>query len=170
MKPTGRPPTPPSKRFWTKVRIDLSSPESCWEWTAAVCRGSSLPYGRFMAFGENYAHRVSWILANGPIPYGVYVLHRCDNPRCVRPSHLFLGTLADNMQNCIAKSRKHIVDGPKNPMARFDWPTIRDVRHRLANGESQGDVALTLGVRKSYVGKIYRREIWRKDPLLVGVK
>lgn len=87
--------------FWTKVRKG----ESCWEWQASV---NSSGYGWFR-FGEKRtptgAHRVAYVLANGPIPDGLQVLHRCDNPPCVNPTHLFLGTNGDNHADKLAKGR-----------------------------------------------------------------
>lgn len=91
-------------RFWEKV----VKTEACWLWTSAIGTGG---YGSFSATSiglsrSEPAHRVSWTLQNGPIPEGLYVLHTCDNRLCVRPSHLFLGTHATNMQDKIAKGRQ----------------------------------------------------------------
>lgn len=89
-------------RFWRKV---LRPADGCWTWTAATRNG----YGAIGAvrIGNTsylaYAHRVSWHLAHGPIVGGLHVLHRCDNKRCVRPDHLFLGTHDDNMRDAAAK-------------------------------------------------------------------
>ncbi len=90
---------PPMDRLMGKVSIG----DSCWEWTGAK---ESAGYGRIKNAGRTMsAHRVSWELHNGPIPAGMLVCHRCDNPPCVRPSHLFLGTQADNAIDRERKSR-----------------------------------------------------------------
>jgi hypothetical protein len=95
-----------SDRFWAKVQKS----DGCWEWTAA-----HLPqgYGEFMMklpsevrARPHRAHRVAWMLANKRlIPAGLYVCHHCDNPKCVRPEHLFLGTHADNTRDMVKKGR-----------------------------------------------------------------
>lgn len=77
----------------------------CWEWTGGLFK--HFPYGKFNAGNQRtvYAHRFSYELHKGEIPEGMQVLHECDNPRCVRPDHLFLGTQLDNMRDMIAKGR-----------------------------------------------------------------
>lgn len=91
-------------RFWTKVQKS----DACWEWTGAVTRAG---YGHFAWYENDQhrqggAHRYSWMLAFGHIPEAMLVCHRCDNRRCVRPEHLFLGTFTDNEHDKIAKGRK----------------------------------------------------------------
>lgn len=89
-------------RFWSKA--DTS--RECWTWTGCC---TAHGYGQFHFEGKTTkAHRVAWIITHGPIPDGLCVLHRCDNPPCVRPDHLFLGTLSDNMQDCVAKGRAYL--------------------------------------------------------------
>jgi len=99
--PSGRP-EPIEIRFWYYV---IKHDDGCWEWTG----GTQKPgYGKLGAGGGDnaaYAHRVSWEIHYGPIPEGMRVLHRCDNPPCTRPDHLFLGTQTDNMKDMWAKGR-----------------------------------------------------------------
>jgi hypothetical protein len=88
-----------SDRFWAKV----NKTDGCWIWTAAK---QPLGYGSLgPTYQERRAHRFSWLLANGPIPEGAWVLHRCDNPSCVRPDHLFLGDSRANVLDMHAKGR-----------------------------------------------------------------
>lgn len=90
------------ERFWSHVD---KSDSGCWQWRELV-RG--LKYGRFRVGNTIWrAHRFSYQLAFGPIPNGLFVCHRCDNARCVRPDHLFLGTHTDNMRDAQAKGRKY---------------------------------------------------------------
>ena len=89
----------PVSRFWANVQ----KTNGCWEWTG----GKHAPgYGRlFVATKEMRAHRFSWLIHNGRIPDGLFVCHKCDNPNCVNPEHLFLGTHQDNMDDMVAKGR-----------------------------------------------------------------
>ena len=93
------------QRFWSKV--DREPDDGCWVWTGT--RGGSGAYGMVRnEFGEvEFAHRVAWRMANGPIPGDLYVCHRCDYPPCVRPTHLFLGTALENTHDSIRKGRAH---------------------------------------------------------------
>jgi len=96
-----------SNRFWKKVdKSDGQGPKGqCWQWIASK---DTCGYGLLK---PTSAHRVSWEIHNGPIPDSLSVLHRCDNPPCVRPEHLFLGTQKDNMQDRLAKGRYRGTDG-----------------------------------------------------------
>ena len=85
-----------SQRFWDKVK----KTPACWVWAGVTFRNGYGQFGR-----HSLAHRIAWELMYGPIPAGLCVLHRCDNPPCVRPDHLFLGTVADNNHDMCAKGR-----------------------------------------------------------------
>ena len=93
-------PKPVSARFWSKVK----KTRSCWLWTGSNDRKG---YGRINinARGVVFANRVSWVMANGDLPENTCVLHRCDNPACVRPKHLFVGAMTDNHKDMRAKGR-----------------------------------------------------------------
>jgi len=88
------------ERFWAKV----DKTDSCWVWTGATLRRG---YGqiRIPVKKAKQAHRLSWEIHNGPIPDGMLVCHKCDNPPCVNPAHLFLGTQSDNNKDCVRKGR-----------------------------------------------------------------
>lgn len=89
-----------ASRFWSKVRRG----SSCWTWSGRI---GDRGYGQFDDGDRTLrAHRVAWTLTRGEIPAGMQVLHRCDNPACVRPDHLFLGTHDDNMRDMAAKGRQ----------------------------------------------------------------
>lgn len=111
------------KRFWNKVQIADDS--SCWPWTATKIRKG---YGRFNLKGENLlAHRVAWELSKGKIPSGLHVLHRCDNPSCCNPTHLFLGTNNDNVKDKINKGRlRQGVDLPYSKLTAEEIIAIRN--------------------------------------------
>jgi hypothetical protein len=108
-------------RFWAKV--DVRGADDCWEWQRGRSRfgyGSVLWGGR-----QTNAHRVAYMLSAGPIPAGMCVLHRCDNPPCVNPAHLFLGTKADNIADMVAKGRGRYMDRPAPDIAGLRVERLR---------------------------------------------
>lgn len=97
----------PEERFWAKVE----KTDGCWIWSGATNKSGPFGYGQFRIPGNRVpAHRVAWEMIHGPVPEGLWVLHDCDMPKCVNPSHLFLGTAKDNAADMIAKgrNRRHI--------------------------------------------------------------
>lgn len=102
MRRYGRKPRPVLDRFWEKVLVT----DQCWWW---MPRPIGSGYGRFVIryHIEELAHRFSYQLARGPIPDGLFVCHHCDNPRCVNPAHLFVGTALDNNRDCVRKGRNY---------------------------------------------------------------
>ena len=108
-------------RFWPKV-VKGSEGEACWLWVGST-NGIYGTFGMGGHFGGwKYAHRVSYELAYGAIPVGRLVCHRCDNPKCVRPDHLFLGTVSDNIADKVRKGRAR---GRTTPTERLIHPERR---------------------------------------------
>lgn len=103
----GRWPGTTEERFW--ARVDRG--DGCWEWRGCKKRNG---YGWVGVRKEQWvAHRLAWTFVNGPIPTGLHVCHRCDNPSCVRPDHLFIGSHADNMADMKAKGRGRASGRPR---------------------------------------------------------
>jgi len=167
--------TPLVDRFWAKVNKDGPIPAyrpelgPCWLWTAAVKQGTIgrrrrplLPYG-ICSIGTGQsttAHRVAWELEVGPIPAGLCVLHRCDNPICVRPAHLFLGTRAENCTDRRTKGRDRHPQGVDHPEAKLTDAIVRDMRRRFTQGETQTALGYEYGVSQTTVSRITLHKAW----------
>jgi len=149
----------PSERFWSKV--DVGEKNECWIWQGKKSDG----YGRFYLQGRRvYAHRYAWELANEmKIPDGLLVLHSCDEPSCVNPAHLHLGTQAQNMREMKEKGRSTY--GERNGMAVLDEPSVKMIRNLHQQGKlSAKEIAQVAGVSYSQVKKIIRGERWTHVP------
>lgn len=161
-------------RFWAKVEksgpVPCHVPElgACWVWTGAL---DPQGYGRFRPVRR--AHRASWIIATGEDPGKLCVLHRCDNPRCVRPEHLFLGTRTDNARDRESKRRSLV--GEALPHAKLTPEIVRAMRARYvktlsgfgygSKGAVQPDglsaIAAAFGVSRATVHLAVTRRTWR---------
>lgn len=117
-------------RFWAKVQ----KTDNCWIWGASK---NALGYGRFCNARRKIelAHRAAWRFANGEIPASLLVCHKCDNPCCVRPDHLFLGSSLDNSQDMISKGRAADMSGEKNGRAKLTDDQVEQIRRRYVPGE-----------------------------------
>lgn len=141
----------PKEQFWAKV--SKGEGDSCWLWLGSR---NDDGYGQLHYEGKGVkAHRLSWQMANGEIPGGLGVLHRCDVPACVRPSHLFLGDQGVNMRDATSKGRAN--RGSKNPRAKL---TEDDVRAILKSPLLNKDVAAQFGVSRPVVSAIRSRKAW----------
>jgi len=99
--------------FWS--RVDRS--KDCWNWTG--CK-THFGHGRVVFTRKEYlTHRLAYVISIGDIPAGMYVCHHCDNPSCVRPTHLFIGSAMDNVRDMYDKGRQHTHQGESHPMAKL---------------------------------------------------
>jgi hypothetical protein len=152
-------------RFLTKVGAVLEN--GCHPWVGATRGG----YGVIGEGGTSkrmlYAHRVAWELANWPVPDGLCVCHRCDNPGCVNPKHLFLGIHRENMHDMLRKGRNRykipaLRQGESCSAAKLTENDVRKIRDAHDNQHiSQYRLAKQFGVGATCIGKIVRRESWK---------
>jgi len=168
------------KRFWSKVEKG----SECWEWRAYK---SPAGYGMIQARTIHpvpmLAHRVAWELRNGPIPDGLFVLHRCDNPACVRAAHLFLGTQADNNFDRDRKGRTASGDangartkphrnpfvrncgsgltGERHPGSKLTQKDVDEIRRLFAAGMNRHQIAKRFGISDTHANRIVTGASWK---------
>jgi len=143
-------------KFWSRVNRNGRTPDHmpqlgpCWVWEAGK---TTAGYGSMRIEGDtnpHYSHRLSWESSNGSIPDGMKICHSCDNPSCVRPSHLFLGTSLDNSQDALKKGRLHkqaatlrrlwkdrwciTMRGEQHPSHRLTEEKVREIRSTYQRG------------------------------------
>lgn len=143
-----------SPRFWSKVRM-TKHPQKCWEWKASK---NAAGYGQLNVGGRKgrpmLAHRVSWIVHNGAIPKGFLVLHDCNNPGCVRPGHLRVGSDLDNSRDAMIKGR--VARGKKLPHTRLTVKQVTEIRK--ASARLVRETSKKYGISVQMVHSILRRD------------
>lgn len=157
-------------RFWEKVNKDGPIPTisgwelgPCWIWIAARDGNG---YGNFgIDYKIHKASRVSWVLAYGEIHDRRFVCHHCDNPPCVNPLHLFLGTNSENIRDAVRKGI--VVGGPHHGedhgRAILTFPQVQEIRQRYSSGETQLALSVAFGVARPTIGNVVRCETWRSN-------
>ena len=145
--------------FWQKV--EKKNENECWEWL-----GTKTPrgYGHFWLNGKKiYAHRSSWYLHNGKIPAGMCICHHCDNPSCVNPAHLFLGTQRDNALDAMKKNRLVFPLGEDNGKSKLTEKDVLAIRaeYQPRGKNNQRVLAKKYGVCRMNISHVVNREIWK---------
>ena len=147
-----------SKRFYNKV---IKTVSGCWEWTG------KLGHNGYGVFGYKYktyrSHRFSWKMFKGEIPEKMYVLHKCDNRKCVNPEHLFLGTQLDNMRDMWNKKRNYDQCGENSHRSKFKQKDIDIIRYLDKNGIPQKKLAFMFRTREKYISNIVRYNVWKTN-------
>lgn len=128
--------------------------KGCWEWN-----GTRFPTG-YACIGRNgYGHRISWETTHEPIAPGRSICHTCDNPPCINPSHLFIGTQGDNIRDAVRKGR--LARGSINSQAKLTEPQIEKIRSLYAAGNTtHAAIAIQFGLSRQHVGDIVNRRRW----------
>ena len=144
-------------RFLSHVQ---KTEDGCWLWVGGKQPGG---YGIFSygskKEGSRLAHRVAHELWKGPIPKGMYVLHTCRN-KCVNPEHLEVGTSKKNNLDDKIRDGSLLV-GERNPSVKYTPDTVRAIRQRYANGETQTSIARSIGIRQGHISDICLRKVWK---------
>ena len=150
---------PLGERFWQKVFVQ--SPDECWEWQGYT---NDSGYGQFRCGNGALlrAHRISYEIHKGAIPDGLIILHKCDNPRCVNPDHLSVGTHADNIHDMDQKGRRinspHY--GESHGMSKLTAELVRQIRSLADSGVSYEEIGRRFAISANHAGRIAKRESW----------
>jgi hypothetical protein len=159
------------ERFWEKV--DFKGKDECWEWKGGCFSDG---YGSFKIDGKTIrSHRISYELSKGEIPKSLFVCHTCDNPKCVNPNHLFLGTNKDNLQDAVKKGRiatgdrngththpEKVARGELSGMSKLTESQVLEIRKIYAVGNiTQLELARTYGMSKKGINYIINNKTWK---------
>ena len=141
------------KRFLTKFK----KTKNCWIWEGTMISNG---YGHFCVYHEHpvLAHRYSWTLFNGKIPKNKYVLHKCNNPKCVNPSHLYIGTQKDNIRDVINNGK--FIYGSKHPISKLTEIDIPKIIEFSSQGISQRKIASMFKINQTTIWKIIHGLAW----------
>lgn len=147
------------ERFW-KFVVKGESVNDCWEWVGSK---SARRYGH-LGKGQKLlkAHRYSWELHNNQqVPDGMSICHKCDNPECTNPLHLFVGTHQENMDDMMAKGRRPPITGTRQWKCRFTEEQVIDIRSMHTDGHSRKEICDKYNANSSIIGKIVNGKLWR---------
>lgn len=144
-------------RFW--MHTDKKSNEECWDWKAEKdIKG----YGIMNYSKTTKAHRISWLIHYGDIPEGMLVCHHCDNPSCVNPNHLFLGTVKDNNLDKVSKGRQKGAQGERNHGAILNEKQVEVIRFLYSSGKySTYFLSDVFQVSRNCISRIINNITWK---------
>lgn len=148
-------------RFMSKVIIGKDEVKDCWNWSASKARGG---YGQFRVLKNGKwtmgrANRISYELFKGELSSTLLVCHACDNPLCVNPNHLFLGTHKENARDMINKGRRKLTRNPKHKF--LDRTIVENMRKDYSEGMKQAQIALNYDFSRQQVSRVVTHKIWK---------
>ena len=145
------------RRFWSKVDMNNGG---CWNWRSGK---SKKGYGYFSVKPFNLqSHRVAWAISNPTNPSsGLMVMHKCDNPPCCNPDHLFIGTAQDNSDDMMSKGRHNPPRGERCSQHKLDRESVAKIEEMLLLKTPQTQIAKLFNVNQSTISNIKRRKTWR---------
>lgn len=144
------------KLFWNN--INKKSPTECWEWQKGKNKDG---YGQFKFMGRNQStHRVAFFIEYGEFDKKLCVCHKCDNPTCCNPNHLFLATSAENTQDKVLKGRHKVPCGEKNGQSKLFDKDIIKIRNLYSRNMPQSIIAKLFNLHQSNVHHIVHRKTW----------
>ncbi len=142
--------------------IESANDGECWEWQR---HRNNHGYGKLTINGHGYyAHRLAYELSKGPIPKSLDVMHECDNPACINPDHLVVGTRSKNMADCHARGRSRMPNprmrGESNGASKLRASDVPIIRQMLREGRTQATIARQFGVSQTAISAIKRGKVW----------
>ena len=140
--------------------------DGCWNWNGSFDKDGYSKMTVKTNMGFNRAHITSWKIHNGKIPEGLCVLHKCDNPSCTNPEHLFLGTAKDNTQDMIKKGRDgfNIWNqlGSLNPQSKLDENKVKEIKKMIQKGLKSLEISLKFNVSRRTITDIRLNKSWKQ--------
>ena len=148
---------PVKERFLKKILIG----DGCWEWIGTFSHGYAVINDNKPPYRNIKAGKFSYELFVGPMPVRKGACHTCDNPRCVRFSHIFPGTQKENMEDAKRKGRTKINAGERNPSAKLTWDQVKEIRYLALEGYRNIDLARRFGVHDATITQIIKGQKWK---------
>lgn len=136
--------------------------DGCWDWKGYIARNGYAEIARSKNFSIKHAHRISWMIHKGKIPEGLFICHKCDNPKCTNPDHLFIGTHQDNNKDRDEKGRT--IKGEKVASSILNDEQVREIKNLLSLDHSTSEIAKKFAISTTTAKRINNGTLWKHIP------